>query len=253
MFKNIPPITKNIIILNFIVYAITNIPSLRDSLYLSLSAFYPFSPNFKSWQIITHMFMHAPLGQGMGITHILFNMLTLWSFGPILENILGGRKYFWLYFLSSLGAFFLFNVWNFYQINEIITQLNHLGVNVGEIYRKSDYKYIGTINIEAKTQQGVALSQELFNALRTPMLGASGAIFGIVAAFSTMFPNEKLIFMFIPYPIKAKYLFPVILVVSIYLGFSGEMGGVAHFAHVGGAIVGYFMARHFRKNHFRIM
>lgn len=252
MFNNIPPITKNIIILNALVFIASNF-LFNGYLYDILSAYYPFSPNFHSWQIVTHMFMHAPLGQGVGITHILFNMLTLWSFGPVLEQVLGQRRYLWLYFLSGIGAFLLFNIWNFYQINELVSQLKQLGVDVSEIYRKADFHYIGNMSVEAKTKQGVVLSQELFSALRTPMLGASGAIFGIVAAFSTMFPDAKLVFMFIPYPIKAKYLFPIIVVVSIYLGFSGQMGSVAHFAHVGGAVVGYLMARYYKRNKFRMM
>ena len=84
MFRNITPVTKNIIILNVLVYLASNF-LLNGKLYEILSAFYPFSPNFKSWQVITHMFMHAPLGEGVGLTHILFNMFTLWSFGPVLE------------------------------------------------------------------------------------------------------------------------------------------------------------------------
>lgn len=248
MFRNITPVTKNIIILNVLVYIASNF-LLNGKLYEILSAFYPFSPNFKSWQVITHMFMHAPMGEGVGLTHILFNMFTLWSFGPVLEQVLGGRKFLLLYFLSGLGAFILFNVWNFYQINQLTTELSNLGVNVAEIFRKSDLNYVGDMSISANSKQAVALSQELFGALRSPMLGASGAIFGVVAAFSTMFPDAKLMFLFIPFPIKAKYLLPIIILVSLYLGFSGQMGSIAHFAHIGGAIVGFLIALYFRKKH----
>jgi len=96
MFNNIPPITRNIIFLNVIIYILSNF--VMKDLYYTLSAFYPFSPNFRIWQVVTHMFMHAPMSGGMGITHILFNMFTLWSFGPTLEQALGQKKYFWLYF-----------------------------------------------------------------------------------------------------------------------------------------------------------
>lgn len=250
MFQNITPVTRNIIILNVIVYLVSNF-ALKD-LYYTLSAFYPFSPNFRSWQVLTHMFMHAPLSGGMGITHILFNMLTLWSFGPTLEHVLKEKKYILLYFLSGLGAFLLFNLWNFYQISQITSELKHIGVDVGEIFRKSDFHYHGDPNIDAKNAHGGALSQELFGALQTPMLGASGAIFGIVAAFATLFPDAKLMFMFIPFPIKAKYLLPIIILISVYLGFSGQMGSVAHFAHVGGAIVGFILAKYWSRNRFRI-
>lgn len=251
MFQNIPTITKNIILINIAVYLLSNF-LMNGALYNVLSAYYPFSPNFHWWQIITHMFMHAPFGEGVGITHILFNMLTLWSFGPVLEHSLGQKKYLWLYFLSGIGSFLLFNVWNFYQVNQLVQELQTLGVEVSDIYRKADINYQGDLSISASSQQAVDLSRQLFMDLRSPMLGASGAIFGIVAAFATLFPDAKLMFMFIPFPIKAKVLLPIIILVSVYLGFSGNVGGVAHFAHVGGAVVGYFMAKYWNKNRFRI-
>lgn len=248
--RNIPPITRAIILINIVVYLLSNF--VFKDWYYTLSAFYPFSPNFRPWQIITHMFMHAPLSGGMGLTHILFNMLTLWSFGPTLEQVLRERKYFLLYFLSGLGAFLLFNLWNFYQINHLATELQSLGVDTGEIFRKADFHYNGSLNVDTKSPAGGQLAQQLFSALQSPMLGASGAIFGIVAAFATLFPDAKLMFMFIPFPIKAKYLLPIIILVSIYLGFSGQMGSVAHFAHVGGALVGFLLARYWKRNRFRI-
>lgn len=246
MFNNIPPITKNIILLNVILYGIANF-LFDGKLYGLFSAYYPFSPNFHSWQVVTHMFMHSPWYGGAGLTHILFNMFTLWSFGPVLEQVLKERRFIFLYFLSGLGAFLLFNLWNLYQVSLLVTDLKTLGVDITEIYRKADLNYIGDMSVDAKSQEGVTLSQELFSALRTPMLGASGAIFGVVAAFSTMLPNAKLMFLFIPFPIKAKYLFPMIILVSLYLGFTDKMGNIAHFAHIGGAIVGFFLALHYLK------
>ena len=244
MFKNITPVTRNIIIINAVVYIISNIPSLRDTMYSLLSAYYPFSPNFRSWQVITHMFMHAPLGGGIGISHILFNMFTLWSFGPVLEQVLGGKKFVWLYFISGLGAFLLFNVWNFYQIHQLSTEVANAGINVSEVFRKSALTYQGDMDVFKNTK-----ALELGQMLKGQMMGASGAIFGVVAAFSTMFPNAKLVFLFIPFPIKAKYLLPLIILVSLYLGFSQQMGIVAHFAHIGGAMVGFLMALYWRKTH----
>ncbi|QOW11149.1 rhomboid family intramembrane serine protease [Kaistella flava (ex Peng et al. 2021)] len=212
MFPRLTPITKNIIILNVIFYLASNF-IMFPKLYEMFSVYYIASPNFKVWQIITHMFMHAPLGQGIGLTHILFNMLTLMSFGPVLEQVVGDRKYIILYFASGIGAYFLNCGWNYVEILQ--------GANVMQIYS-------------------------------TPMLGASGAIFGVVAAFSTMFPDSKLYFMFIPFGIKAKYLLPAIIVISLYLGFSGSMGDIAHFAHIGGALVGYLLARKWKNDQYRI-
>ncbi len=243
MFNNIPPVTRNIIILNIVVFIVANL--LFPQLYNSLSGFYPFSPNFKSWQVITHMFMHG------GFMHILFNMFTLWSFGPILEQTLGEKKYLILYFASGLGAFFLFNLWNFIEVQQIDSTLNSLGINPAEIYPKAAIGYTGNLNISATTPQGQELSQQLYNILRTPMVGASGAIFGVVTAFATLYPDSKIAMMFIPVPVKVKYLMPVVIIVSVYLGVSGNAGGIAHLAHVGGALVGWILARIWRKHLYR--
>lgn len=213
MFPQLTPITKVILIINVIVYIISNYWNF-PFLYEHLSVYYIGSPFFKVWQIITHMFMHAPMtGVGIGLTHILFNMLTLLSFGPVLEQFLGQKKFLILYFLSGIGAYLLNCGWNFFEISQ--------GISAAEIYA-------------------------------IPMMGASGAIFGVIAAFSTLFPDAKISILFIPYGIKAKYLLPAIIVISLYLGFSGSMGGIAHFAHIGGAIVGFILARNWKNNRFRI-
>jgi membrane associated rhomboid family serine protease len=242
MFNNIPPITRNIIIINIVVFiASFLLPQLNDI----LAAYYPFSPNFKSWQIVTHMFMHG------GIMHILFNMFTLYSFGPILEQSLGDKKYLILYFLSGLGAFFLFNLWNFIEMQQLVSGLESLGLNASEIYAKSAIGYTGDLKISATTTEGQELSQNLYMALRTPMVGASGAIFGVIAAFATLYPDAKIGIMFIPIPVKVKYVLPIVVIGSVYLGISGNGGGIAHLAHVGGAIVGFILARIWRKHLYR--
>ena len=201
MFQNITPITKNIIILNVIIFILAFIfPQLNTY----LAAYYPTSPNFKSWQIITHMFMHG------GFMHIAFNMLTLASFGPLLERFLGEKKYILLYFLSGLGAYALNSLWIYYEM-----------LNNGNEF------------------------------MNVAMLGASGAIFGVVAAFTALYPNAEMMIMFIPFPIKAKILLPIVIVGSIYLGIN-NVGGVAHFAHIGGAIVGYILIKIWGRNRYRI-
>lgn len=250
MFNNIPPITRNIIIINIVVYLIANF-LYYPSLYNTLSGFYPFSPNFKSWQIITHMFMHAPFREPGGLMHILFNMFTLFSFGPVLEQVLGEKKYILLYFASGLGSFFLFNLWNFVEAQQIISGLQSLGLNASEIYSKSGINYLGDLRISATTPEGVELSNQYYALLKSPMMGASGAIFGVVAAFATLYPDAKIGIMFIPVPIKVKYLLPIVIVVSVYLGVSGNGGSVAHLAHVGGALVGWLLARIWKKHLYR--
>ncbi|REC42349.1 rhomboid family intramembrane serine protease [Chryseobacterium pennipullorum] len=240
MFNNIPPITRNIIIINVIVFIVTSL--MGNQIIGYLAGFYPFSPYFKSWQIITHMFMHG------GLMHILFNMFTLFSFGPVLEQTLGDKKYLILYFASGLGAFFLFNLWNFVEVQQISAELQQLGVNVGA--------YLSGAKIElAGSSEAVLRQKELLGSLQdittTPMVGASGAIFGVVAAFATLYPDSKIGIMFIPVPIKVKYLLPIIVVISVYLGVSGKGGGIAHLAHVGGALVGWLLARNWKKHLYR--
>ncbi len=250
MFPQLTPVTKNIVILCVVVYIASFI---FPGLYPLLSAYYPFSPNFHSWQIITHMFMHAPINSGgIGITHILFNMLTLWSFGPVVEQILGPKKYTILYFVSGIGSFVLFNIWNFIEVQQLTTFLQEQGVNVAELYHMASFSYEGKMTVSAHSQEGINAAQSFFSALRNPMMGASGAIFGIVAAFATMFPDAKMYLMFIPVGIKAKYLLIAAVVFSVYLQFSGGMEGVAHMAHVGGALTGFLFARYWKNNRFRI-
>ena len=215
---------------------------VMPQLYNTLSGFYPFSPNFRSWQIITHMFMHG------GYMHIIFNMLTLWSFGPILEQTLGERKYLILYFASGLGAFFLFNLWNFIEVQQISNELQNLGFNVNAYLSGAKVNLIGTS--ESIIQQK-SLVENLDNIMKTPMVGASGAIFGVVAAFATLYPDSKIAMMFIPIPMKVKYLMPIVILVSIWLGISGNGGGIAHLAHVGGALVGWLLARNWKKHLYR--
>lgn len=234
MFQQLTPITKNIIILNVIIFVLAlAIPQMNTY----LAAYFPASPNFHSWQIITHMFMHS------GIMHIAFNMLTLASFGPVLERFLGDKKFLILYFLSGLGAFVLFNLWELFHMYQIAQPmiaegysfLDILTGNFGEVPRNLQESAVGVIDI-----------------LRTPMVGASGAIFGVIAAFAILYPNAEMFIMFIPFPIKAKVLFPIAIVVSLVLGISGSGGNIAHFAHIGGALVGYILIKFWGRNKYRI-
>lgn len=247
MFNNIPPLTKNIILINIVVYIITNLFN-SDMMYGYLSAFYPSSPFFHSWQIITHMFMHAQFAGGNGVLHILFNMFTLYSFGPILENVLGGKRYLILYFLSGLGAFFLYNLWNFIEVNQIMSSLENFGFDLTSFLEGQKVNFPG--NPEAIAEQQI-LVEKLKSILLTPMLGASGAIFGVVAAFATLYPDAKIGIMFIPVPIKVKYVLPIVVIGSIYLGVTSSGGGIAHLAHVGGAIVGFILAKIWKKHLYR--
>lgn len=241
MFNNIPPITRNIIIINIVVFILTYVLQ-TDLMYRYLAAFYPFSPFFHSWQIITHMFMHG------SFLHILFNLMTLYSFGPVLEQVLGDKKYVILYFVSGLGAFFLFNLWNFVEVEQIKSSLQNLGFDLAGYMNGESVSFKG--NSEAVIEQQ-GLVNKLQSIISVPMVGASGAIFGVIAAFATLYPDAKIMLMFIPVPVKVKYLMPVVIIVSIYLGLTGNAGGIAHLAHVGGALVGFILAKIWKKHLYR--
>ena len=241
MFNNIPPITRNIIIINIVVFILTYVLQ-TDLMYRYLAAFYPFSPFFHSWQIITHMFMHG------SFMHILFNLMTLYSFGPVLEQVLGDKKYVILYFVSGLGAFFLFNLWNFVEVEQIKSSLQNLGFELAGYMNGESVSFKG--NSEAVLEQQ-GLVSKLQSIISVPMVGASGAIFGVIAAFATLYPDAKIMLMFIPVPVKVKYLMPVVIIVSIYLGVTGNAGGIAHLAHVGGALVGFILAKIWKKHLYR--
>lgn len=235
MFQQLTPVTKALIIINVLFFAAAY---LYQPLQVILAGFFPLSPNFRIWQVLTHMFMHGSFG------HILFNMLTLWSFGPVLEKVMGSRKFLFFYLICGLGAFVIFNIWNFYQYQELTHLLAQKGGNLIDIYNKANI-----YGDEYAPVTGSAEAQKIWGILGVPMVGASGAIFGVVAAFAMLFPNAELFFMFIPFPIKAKYLLPIIIVASIYLGirqFSWD--NIAHFAHLGGALVGFLWVKFFMNN-----
>ena len=248
MFSQLTPATKNIIIINVIFFVGTFLlRNLNIDLESLLAGYFPLSPNFKSWQIITHMFMHG------SILHIAFNMMTLWSFGPVLEQVLGQKKFLILYFASGLGGFALYNIWNYYEVSQITNFLTSQAYDIHEIYKYADNSYSGEMPISTNSEAVRDAAQQLFIILKTPMVGASGAIFGVIAAFSTLFPDAKLMFMFIPFPIKAKYLTPIIIVVSLFLGFRQFSGdNIAHFAHLGGALIGFLYIWNWKKNRDRI-
>ena len=242
LFRNITPVTRNIIILNVIVYVLANFIFSSNFMYANFSAFFPTSPFFKSWQIITHMFMHASYKSGMGIMHIAFNMLALASFGPLLERFLGEKKFLILYFLSGLGAFALFNLWEYFQLYKNAQPLIAEGMKMSDII-------IGNFNkVPIRLEEN---GQKIIDILSTPMVGASGALFGVVAAFTVLYPDAEMMIMFIPFPIKAKILLPIVIVGSVFLGIN-NVGGIAHFAHIGGAIVGYILIKIWGRNRYRI-
>ncbi|WLD24554.1 rhomboid family intramembrane serine protease [Flavobacterium dauae] len=237
--NQITPVVKQLLIVNIIIFlaAYFFVPVLN--VYFPL--YYFENPNFKIWQPITHMFMHG------GVMHILFNMFALYSFGSVLEQIWGGKKFILFYVLCGLGSAFLYTAVNYWQFHEAYNILIEKGVTQLDI------------NNILENGRGVVYSndvvQNLSSSYNSVALGASGAIYGLLIAFAFMFPNAGLALIFIPVPIKAKYFVPAVLLYDLLSGLNGSSifgfgGGVAHFAHIGGAIVGFLLMWMWKKKQF---
>ncbi|MBI2259079.1 MAG: rhomboid family intramembrane serine protease [Flavobacteriia bacterium] len=241
-FNNIPPVTKNILILNILFYLATVVLLQRGiNLIEILGAHYLNSPLFAPFQVITHFFMHSP-----DIFHILFNMLMLVMFGSHLERIWGGKRFFIFYLSSAIGAFALYNGIGVFQIMKIKQELISLGYDITQLNEdliKGNFE-----KVMYYTPEGLELIKEYAIKIVTPMVGASGAIFGIMAAFAFLFPNTQLMLLFPPIPIKAKYLIGAYFVFELFASFQNRAGdNVAHLAHVGGAIVGFALVFYWNK------
>lgn len=244
MLRNIPQVTKNILIINVLLFLATIVFQNKIDLGAMLGA-YPFnSPNFKSYQIVTHFFMHG------GFMHIAFNMFALYIFGCHLENIWGPKRFFVVYFASAIGAYLLYAGIDTYQIMHLQDKVAQLMgddslAKVNQIVQ--DFIATGQTMIPASPTE-YQYAQEIAIKSLTPMVGASGAVFGILAAFAVLFPNTELFLLFIPFPIKAKYLIGGYFALEVFLGFQQYQGdSVAHFAHVGGAIVGFIFVKVWQK------
>lgn len=249
MMNNITPVVKQLLILNIIFFIGSQIPSIHA--YELFSEFYIQNPNFKIWQPLTSMFMHAPLPN---FTHILFNMIALFSFGSALEHFWGGKKFLFFYISCGLGATLLNEGIHYYQYHHALTLLQEANVSQQDITAiLTQGKYSNNIlNI-----MPLSTIEDMFMAYNSQTIGASGAIYGLLVAFAFMFPMAELGIMFIPIPIKAKYFVPGLLAIDLFLGFRGQSlfgagsTGIAHFAHIGGAITGFIMMWVWRKNQFK--
>jgi len=216
--------------------------------YEYLSLYYIEHPNFRFWQPLTHMFMHAPLPS---LSHILFNMFGLVMFGAALEHFWGGKKFLFFYISCGFGAAFIHTGVNYYHVQKGIQILLENGYEYQTII-----ELIGQRKYNPQWQQ--LMDTNVFNdfmgSFITPAVGASGALYGILVAFAFMFPNVELMLLFVPIPIKAKYFVSGLVVLDLYLGISGTSlfggGGIAHFAHVGGALTGLLMMYYWKKTQF---
>ncbi|MBQ9192432.1 MAG: rhomboid family intramembrane serine protease [Bacteroidales bacterium] len=205
----IPPVTRNILIINVIVFLATLIN--QEFMVGTFAMFYPASPLFRWWQPLTHMFMHG------GWMHILFNMYTLVMFGMVVERALGTKKFLILYFVAGFGAVAL-----------------HTGV-----------EWLQVLSLASSNDPSA--QAQYIDLLRTPVVGASGAIYGVLVAFAMLYPQARMTLLFPPVTLDAKWMVAIFIGIELLTGITGTQMGIAHFAHLGGALFAFLLVLYWRK------
>ncbi|KQC28582.1 rhomboid family intramembrane serine protease [Flagellimonas eckloniae] len=230
---------KHLLIINVILFFATLL--YGDQMYQWLSLWFPKNNNFAWWQVISHMFMH---GSPM---HIIFNMYALWAFGTPLERVWGRNKFLFFYFSAGLGSAMLHTGVNYYLFTEGLNALVNSGMTENQVM---DIISNGQYSPEWYNIASKSTIDNFLSAYNTPAVGASGAIYGILVAFAFMYSEAKLMLIFLPVPIKAKYFVPLLLAGDLIFGIGNINTGVAHFAHIGGALIGFIMMWYWKKNQF---
>lgn len=235
---------KHLIIINVVMFIGTLAIGNGTLFYEWFAMYFPKNDAFQPWQIITHMFMHG------GAMHILFNMFALWMFGSPVEQVLGSKRFLFIYISAGLGAVLLQVAFYYFQYVPNYNALIESGLSSESI------KHMLTTN---EVTSGVSQSQlnmlkTMFPAFNASMVGASGCIMGIMAAFGMMNPEAKLMMIFLPIPIKAKYFIPGIIILDLISGITGQSffspSNTAYMAHVGGALTGFLIMWYWKKTQF---
>lgn len=235
--RSIPPVTKNLIIINIIVWAVEAIfPRFGNTIINVLGLHLLGAHFFNPVQLITYLFVHAPTNPW----HLLFNMFSLWMFGSILERVWGSKRYFMFYFVCGIGAA---------VVQEIVWLSTWMHDYVSEIAKLNGLSYahmkeIVDTAMAHHDSMFVAGVESFKNSMVT--IGASGAVYGLLLGYAFVFPNQPLYLFFIPYPIKAKYMMIGYGVIEFFLGFNGG-DTVAHFAHLGGMLFGIILLLYWKK------
>ncbi|MFD0976072.1 rhomboid family intramembrane serine protease [Salinimicrobium gaetbulicola] len=233
---------KVLLIINIIFFVGTL--AIGEQAYQYFSLWFFKNDNFGVWQVLTHMFMHG------GFMHILFNMYALWAFGSPIEQMLGKNKFIFFYFSAGFGAAIIHTLVNFYHYQAGYNALLDAGMETQAIQTLLETGQYSTGILNSVSQD---MLQEFYMSYNTPAVGASGAIYGILVAFGMLFPNVELFLIFVPVPIKAKFFIPALIALDLFSGVTGYSifgGGIAHFAHVGGALFGFIMMWYWKKNQF---
>jgi len=232
-----PPVVKNLIIINaiFFVACIVFRSTFGVQIEHHLGLYCLGSPRFKIYQFVTYMFLHAYPSPH----HIFFNMFAVYMFGRTLEQVWGSKRFLLFYFITGIGAGLIQEIVLSIQFIKLTSQLSP------ELITMVKNEGYGIL------QQNLNYTDEVlgkFNRLiNTCTVGASGAVFGLLLAFGMLFPNSVIMLIFPPIPIKAKYFVIIYGIIELWLGVSGRATGIAHFAHLGGMLFGFFLIRYWKK------
>ncbi len=233
----ITPAVRILIIINAALFLLNSMTLYDFNKVLGL--YIPDNSNFVVWQYVTSMFMHG------GVVHILFNMMGLWMFGSALEKIWGMKKFLTLYFVAGIGAGVISGFVNSYEHSNYVAAVDAVGMYGNEV---TEFLASGRyIPYDGLTEDMIS---RLYHNFNSTTIGASGALYGVIVAFAMRFPNAKMAFIFIPFPVAAKYFAPALLcldLVSVFTGFSIFGGGIAHYAHLGGALTGFLLMLYWRN------
>ncbi len=237
---------KNLIIINALFFlASIVIPEWNEW----FAGYYFTSDNFRPWQILTHMFMHAD------VMHIFFNMYALYIFGMALENYWGTKRFLIYYFVSGLGAFALhmgINYLEIYNLWDAIaeTKLSLSSDQIQEVMKNGLLVMReNKVYVNGNMQQLNELLKEYRDLVNIPVVGASGAVFGVLIGFGMLFPNTELSLLFPPITLKAKVFVLIYGAIELYMALKQSSGDhVAHYAHIGGMLFGYLLLKYWQRN-----
>ena len=238
---------KHLLIINVLFFIATQMYSAQ--MYQWLSLWFPENENFYLWQIISHMFMHG------GFAHLAFNMFALWMFGTSVEQVLGRNRFLFIYFSAGLGAVIFQLGYHYFSFLPAQAAFNNVGLTQDLILEAigSGRFPDGLSEVQKQvlnSSSTLAYAESIF----ARMVGASGCIMGVLAAFGMMNPEAKLMLIFLPIPIKAKYFIPGIILLDIISAITGQSffspSNTAYMAHVGGAIVGFLIMWYWKRNQF---
>lgn len=240
--KHPTPTVIALIAVNAVFFVATYMVPNMEQRMLELFALHsPQDEGFRLWQFVSHVFMHGNLG------HLFLNMFGLFVFGGPLERLWGAQRFLVFYFLAGIGAGLIHTGINMYEFSATYSELSAHGVSSRSVQRFLDTEQPTRI---LTTALSVEEHREFFGLFNGRLVGASGAIYGILVAFALLFPNVKLFLLFLPVPIAAKIFVPILLLIDLFSGVTGISlfgGGIAHFAHIGGALIGFLLMLYWRK------